>query len=1176
MVSRAQFNATNVVLTVDTPRHSTNVGEAVHSPGSGSHAFSTVHYFSKHDTIRLNEHNFLLWKHQLLLILEGYGLERFVLGTVSSPPFITGDDGLLVENPAFFNATDVVLTVDTPRHSTNVGEAVHSPGSGSHAFSTVHYFSKHDTIKLNEHNFLLWKHQLLLILEGYGLERFVLGTVSSPPFITGDDGLLVENPAFVVHKKQDKFLASWFLSTVKDDVLVHLTAAKTSFDIWTAISRRFGAKSNIKLSSMRHNLYSIKKSSLSIKDYLAKVKSLSDGLTTAGSPVTEQEQVSVILAGLPIEFDSIRILASATPMSLDLVTKMLLDCEARQLTLLTDVPLQVNLVSQKSDQDSMKASFDTSRGHIVQTCYHRFDENFSGFGSTSSPSVNYHHLNEGLTSHCSTSQCCATFSQSSATSSPVVRGPPGSLSTQHWYPDSGATNHVTPTLANLTDFLPIQALVKYPWVTFAKDNNVYFEFHPVLCFVKDIQTGKTLLVGHMHDGLYRFDFSRGDSCRSGSGHSQASSLLNNVQVRSSLDLWHNRLGHPCPNTDGGGEFRSLSNELARLGIQHRVTCSHISEQNGVVERRHRHIIEMGLTLLAKASMPLKYWTDAFSHAVFGSACFPHLRSFQQHKLQFRSSKCVFLGFGPHHKGYKCLAADGCVFISRHVLFGELEYPFQTGFSSSPDSESVKFSHQYSPVPVVAVSSSGSRLSCLRTAGLGSTPAAPDLGSPGFGSYPRAVSADENAPASREPSFSSDVPGATHDRPSVPNATSGRPSSPKTGNPMQTRSKSGIFKPKVFSPTLGEREPSIIAEAFQSSTWTAAAKSGFDALIAKGTWDLVPLPAGRRAAVVDFYETFSPVVKPTTVRVVLALAPPEFEQYSADGQQLVCRLRKALYGLKQAPCAWFHKLREFLLASGFVASKADNSIEVTRNRQGVFLGQRKYVLDLLRRASMDKSNSSPTPLITSCKMSAHEGTPYVVITRPDIAFSVNKACQFMHKPLDTHYKAIKRILRYLQGTLDFGLHFTPASKLLIEGYSDASWASDIDDRRGNPVSWSSRKQSVVSHSTAEAEYKSLAQVTTEMVWIRPLLSELGIPAPHKALLWCDSSAAVAVANNPVMHSKFKHVELDLFFVRERVADGSFQVGHISSQDQIADILTKPLSVGLFEKFRNKLRIVSKEE
>lgn len=105
-------------------------------------------------------------------------------------------------------ATDGVPTVDSPRQSTNVGEAVHSPGSGTIVSWSVHYFSKHDTIKLNEHNFLLWKHQLSLILEGYGFKGFVLGTVPPPPsFIPDDGGQLVENLAFLVHNKQDKFLA---------------------------------------------------------------------------------------------------------------------------------------------------------------------------------------------------------------------------------------------------------------------------------------------------------------------------------------------------------------------------------------------------------------------------------------------------------------------------------------------------------------------------------------------------------------------------------------------------------------------------------------------------------------------------------------------------------------------------------------------------------------------------------------------------------------------------------------------------------------------------------------------------------------------------------------------------------------------------------------------------------
>ncbi|XP_040935304.1 uncharacterized mitochondrial protein AtMg00810-like [Gossypium hirsutum] len=250
------------------------------------------------------------------------------------------------------------------------------------------------------------------------------------------------------------------------------------------------------------------------------------------------------------------------------------------------------------------------------------------------------------------------------------------------------------------------------------------------------------------------------------------------------------------------------------------------------------------------------------------------------------------------------------------------------------------------------------------------------------------------------------------------------------------------------------------------------------------------------------------------------------------------------------------------------------VEVKYTTQGLFLTQRKYILDLLQRASMEKSNSLPTPMVTTGHLSANTGSPvedeshyrsivgalqYVVITRPDIAYAVNKVCQFMHKPSDLHFKAVKRILRYLQGTLNYGLKFVRLSKFLLEGYSDASWGSDVDDRRstsgfcvflgGNPISWSSRKQQVISRSTAEAEYRSVAHLAAELVWIR--------------------SAAVAIAGNPVLHSKFKHVEMDLFFVREKVADGVLQVGHVSGSDQIADVLTKPLPVGIFTKFRDLL-------
>jgi len=161
-------------------------------------------------------------------------------------------------------------------------------------------------------------------------------------------------------------------------------------------------------------------------------------------------------------------------------------------------------------------------------------------------------------------------------------------------------------------------------------------------------------------------------------------------------------------TDWGGEYQTLHNFFEKVGITHHVSCPHAHQQNGAAERKHRHIVEVGLSLLAHASMPLKFWDEAFVSAtylinrtpskllqfvtplehlyeqkpdysflkVFGCACWPNLRPYNQRKLAFRSKQCVFLGYSPHHKGYKCLdVASGRVYISRDVIFEETNFPF---------------------------------------------------------------------------------------------------------------------------------------------------------------------------------------------------------------------------------------------------------------------------------------------------------------------------------------------------------------------------------------------------------------------------------------------------------------------------------------------------------------------
>lgn len=158
--------------------------------------------------------------------------------------------------------------------------------------------------------------------------------------------------------------------------------------------------------------------------------------------------------------------------------------------------------------------------------------------------------------------------------------------------------------------------------------------------------------------------------------------------------------------------------------------------------------------------------------------------------------------------------------------------------------------------------------------------------------------------------------------------------------------------------------------------------------------------------------------------------------------------------------------------------------------------------------------------------------YVTITRPNLSYNVNKVCQFMHSPMLLHWQAIKRILHYLKGSFTSGLYLKVPSSLRISGYTDADWASDPDDRKSttgfciffsdNLVTWGSKKQNIISRSSIEAEFRSLAHTSTELLWVQTLLAELRISIPSPPILWCDNIGAVHLSANPVLHSRTKHI------------------------------------------------------
>ncbi|KAD4586433.1 hypothetical protein E3N88_24034 [Mikania micrantha] len=271
------------------------------------------------------------------------------------------------------------------------------------------------------------------------------------------------------------------------------------------------------------------------------------------------------------------------------------------------------------------------------------------------------------------------------------------------------------------------------------------------------------------------------------------------------------------------------------------------------------------------------------------------------------------------------------------------------------------------------------------------------------------------------------------------------------------------------------------------------------------------------------------------------------------------------------------------------------IATQQHTSGLFLSQHKYALEILERAGMAFCKPAATRVDTNEKLSALDrelftditlyrslagALQYLTFTRPDITYAVQQICMYMHAPRTSHFNALKRILRYVKGTAHYGLHMSPSPGSLL-AYTDADWAGCPDTRRStsgycvyygdNLISWSSKRQSTLSRSSAEAEYRGVANVVSDICWIRNLLLELHHPPSRASLVYCDNVSAIYLTGNPVQHQRTKHIEMDIHFVREKVQRGLVRVMHVSSRFQIADIFTKGLPRILFEDFRFSLSI-----
>ena len=270
------------------------------------------------------------------------------------------------------------------------------------------------------------------------------------------------------------------------------------------------------------------------------------------------------------------------------------------------------------------------------------------------------------------------------------------------------------------------------------------------------------------------------------------------------------------------------------------------------------------------------------------------------------------------------------------------------------------------------------------------------------------------------------------------------------------------------------------------------------------------------------------------------------------------------------------------------------LEIAYRQGKMSICQRKYVLDLLEETGMlgCKPASSPmeqnvdwwdnaTALLEDAGIYRRlvGKLIYLTVTRPDISYAVSILSQFMQAPRTIHLEGVYRLLAYLKRAPGKGLLYRRQGHLHIEAYSDSGFAGDKEDRKshggyatyvgGNLVTWCSQKQSIVSRSSAEAEYRAMADTTAEMLWLRSLLTELGFPPEGPMQMYCDNMAATFIASNATFHMTMKHIEIDYHFIRQYVVNGTICTPHVASSHQLADIFTKALSGPAYETIGSKL-------
>ncbi|KAI5333503.1 hypothetical protein L3X38_023634 [Prunus dulcis] len=681
-------------------------------------------------------------------------------------------------------------------------------------------------------------------------------------------------------------------------------------------------------------------------------------------------------------------------------------------------------------------------------------------------------------------------------------------------------------------------------------------------------------------------------------------------------------------SDRGGEF--LSNEFnsfcAEVGIQRQLTVAYSPQQNGVAERKNRTVVEMAKSMLHEKCIPYEFWAEAVNTAVyllnrcptkalnkvtpfeaftgrkpgvahlkiFGSPCHVLIPSALRHKLEENSHKCIFVGYGLYEKGYRLFdPSNRKIMLSRDVKFdeeslwkwdnvqeGEIIVPMPGERQNCEPRLDLDSSLQMDAETLVQDEPSQDWIYQFKWCNMCFVEPENFEDANLDESWRNAMKAELEMIEKNNTWTLVDRPFARLDTIRTLIALAAQ----KEWNMYQLDVKSaflnGVLKEEVYV----EQPQGFVQKNEEIKVYK----------LNKALYGLKQAPRAWYDEIDSYFNKAGFKKSPSEATLyiktdkgsgilIVSLYVDDIVYTGSCGEMLE-RFKNDM--MKHYEMTDLGLLYHFL------------GMRVVQNDKFIFLHQKKYAMKVIERFGLKGCKSVATPLVANERLCKEDGSEmadeseyrqivgsllYLTATRPDIMFASSLLARFMHNPTRKHMGTAKRVLRYVQGTLEYGVEYKKGMAATLIGYCDSDWAGSEDDRRSTSgyvftlgsgmFSWASIKQNTVALSTAEAEYVSVAEATSQAKWLRFILEDFGEEQVDGTQILCDNTSAIAMAKNPVFHQKSRHISRKFHFIREAIHAKEIELIYCKSEDQIADILTKALPKDRFVYLRNLLGVKS---